>query len=209
MLGPQRSERDVAAERDPGLQRDAADIEDEGGLARGEIVRRLVGGDAVFVEPGRLRARLEQRDRVAERRELVGAGKARGSRPDHGNAAPGRRALPVGFSPRCEQRIGSVALQHPILTGAPSAASRTQACSHKVSVGQTRAHMPPMILASRMVFAAFSALPVEIWRMNSGISIPVGQAATQGASQQNRQRSAATRASCGSSGGCRSAKFTS
>ena len=40
------------------------------------------------------------------------------------------------------------------MTGLPSAASRTQASSHKVSVGQTRAHMPPMMLASKMVLAA-------------------------------------------------------
>ena len=43
-------------------------------------------------------------------------------------------------------------------TGLPSAASRTQASSHSVSVGQTRAHMPPMMLASKMVAAAPSAV---------------------------------------------------
>ena len=69
-------------------------------------------------------------------------------------------------------------------TGLPSAASRTQASSHSVSVGQTRAHMPPMMLASKMVLAAPSRLPAAICRMNSGMSIEVGQAFWQGASKQ-------------------------
>ncbi len=64
----------------------------------------------------------------------------------------------------------------PIRTGLPSAASRTQASSHKVSVGQTRAHMPPMMLALRIVSAAPSGLPAATWRMKSGMSIEVGQA---------------------------------
>ena len=58
-----------------------------------------------------------------------------------------------------------------MLTGLPSAASRTQASSHSVSVGQTRAHMPPMMLASRMVIAAPARFPAAIWRMNRGMSI--------------------------------------
>src|SRR5579883_1347996 len=52
---------DVAAERHAVLHRNAADREDEGGLSLGEIARRLVGGDAVFVEPGRLFPRFENR----------------------------------------------------------------------------------------------------------------------------------------------------
>ena len=72
----------------------------------------------------------------------------------------------------------------PISTGRPSAASRTQACSQSVSVGQTRAHMPPRMFWPRMVRAAASVAPVAISRMNSGMSIEVGQAVTQGASWQ-------------------------
>ena len=72
----------------------------------------------------------------------------------------------------------------PISTGLPSAASRTQACSQSVSVGQARAHMPPRMFRSKMVFAAARAVPVEIWRTKSGMSMAVGQAVTHGASWQ-------------------------
>ena len=67
-------------------------------------------------------------------------------------------------------------------TGLPSACSRTQAASHSSSVGQTRAHMPPMMLADRIVSAAPTSLPLAICRMNRGMSISVGQLCTQGAS---------------------------
>ena len=70
----------------------------------------------------------------------------------------------------------------PISTGRPSAASRTQASSQSVSVGQTRAQMPPRMFCSRIVRAAASGTPLAISRMKSGMSIEVGQAATQGAS---------------------------
>ena len=39
-----------------------------------------------------------------------------------------------------------------------------------------------MMLASKMVFAEPVRLPAAIWRMNSGMSIEVGQAFWQGAS---------------------------
>jgi hypothetical protein len=61
---------------------------------------------------------------------------------------------------------------------------RTHASSHSVSVGQTRAHMPPKTFSSRIVSAAPIGLPVWIWRMNIAISMPVGQACMQGASWQ-------------------------
>jgi hypothetical protein len=84
-------------------------------------------------------------------------------------------AISVSVANRCSR---------PISTGLPSAASRTQAPSHSVSVGQTRAHMPPRMFASKIVRAAASGVPVAIWRMKSGMSIAVGQAVTQGASWQ-------------------------
>jgi len=40
------------------------------------------------------------------------------------------------------------------------------------------------MLLSRIVIAAASGVPVAIWRMNSGMSMLVGQAVTQGASWQ-------------------------
>ena len=67
-------------------------------------------------------------------------------------------------------------------TGLPSAVSRTQTSSHSVSVGQTRAHMPPMMFCDRIVLAEPFGLPAAISRMNSGMSIDVGQAFMHGAS---------------------------
>ena len=59
---------------------------------------------------------------------------------------------------------------------------RTQARSHRISVGQTRAQAPPKMFCSRMVTAAPFTLPVGILRMKPGMSMPVGQASMQGAS---------------------------
>ena len=69
-------------------------------------------------------------------------------------------------------------------TGLSSAEFRTHASSHSSSVGQTRAHIPPKMFSSKIVFAAPVGRPVEIWRMNSGMSMPVGHAVTHGASWQ-------------------------
>ena len=55
-VAAQLGEREVAAERLAGLDRDAADRQDEIDLALGEVVDRLVGGDAVFVEAADLLA---------------------------------------------------------------------------------------------------------------------------------------------------------
>lgn len=72
----------------------------------------------------------------------------------------------------------------PIATGLASAVLRTQAASHSASTGHTRAHIPPMMLDCRMVTAAPLRLPVWIERMKEGMSMPVGQASTHGASWQ-------------------------
>ena len=86
--------------------------------------------------------------------ERVRAGEARGSGADDRHALSGRRGARIGRLPGVDQRRRwRSAASSPIRTGLPSAASRTQASSHSVSVGQTRAHMPPMMLASKMVFA--------------------------------------------------------
>jgi hypothetical protein len=83
-------QRDVAAERLAGLDRDAADRQDEIDLGLGEIVRRLVGGDAVFVEPADLRLRVEDDDVVAVHGKAMGAG-------EPGRPAPTTATrLPVG-----------------------------------------------------------------------------------------------------------------
>ena len=69
-----------------------------------------------------------------------------------------------------------------MVTGLCSWAVRTQACSHRISVGHTRAQVPPMMLSSRIVTAAPLTLSVAIFRMKLGMSIPVGHASMQGAS---------------------------
>ena len=98
--------------------------------------------------------------------------------------------LPVGSARAkgwpCRAISASVAKRwsRPISTGLPSAISRTQASSQSSSVGQTRAHMPPRMFWSKIVRAAASGTPDWISRMNSGMSIVVGQAVAQGASKQ-------------------------
>src|ERR1700693_5506224 len=65
---------------------------------------------------------------------------------------------------------------------------RTQAPSHNSWTGQTRAHVAPSKLDSRIVRADPSRFPVEIFLMNFGMSICVGQAWVQGASKHIIQR---------------------
>ena len=84
------AEREIAAEHLAGLD-DAADRQDELDLALGEAVDRLVGGDAVFVEPAGLRPGVEYDDVVAVHGEAMGAGEARRAGADDGDALAGRR----------------------------------------------------------------------------------------------------------------------
>ena len=107
----QVGERKIAAERLAVLDRDAADREDEIHLALRELVDRLVGGDAVFVEPARLLARVEDRDVVAVHREAMRAGEARRPGADDGDALSGRRGAAERMLAALHQMIGRVALQ--------------------------------------------------------------------------------------------------
>ncbi|MNN82853.1 hypothetical protein D3C81_1998380 [compost metagenome] len=69
------------------------------------------------------------------------------------------------------------------MTGAHSwALLRTQACWQRISVGHTRAQLPPRMLAERIFCAAPCTLSCAMLRMNEGMSISLGQAFTQGAS---------------------------
>ncbi|MPL84611.1 hypothetical protein SDC9_30576 [bioreactor metagenome] len=90
---------------------DAADLQEPGDLARGEIVGRLVGGDAVFIEPAELRLRLVEHHLVALEREPVRTGKPRGPAAHHRDRAPGGRAGSEGMALLLKQRIGGKALQ--------------------------------------------------------------------------------------------------
>ncbi len=64
----------------------------------------------------------------------------------------------------------------PMAMGRSSWAVRTQACWHRISVGQTRAQLPPKMFSSRIFSAAPFRFPVAMRRMKPGMSIPVGQA---------------------------------
>ena len=89
----QRVERNIGAERDALFDLDAADRQDELGFPRREIVRRLVGGDAVFVEPRGLVSPLEDDRVMAGDRERVRAGQAgRAGADDRDALAAARRA---------------------------------------------------------------------------------------------------------------------
>ena len=78
--------------------------------------------------------------------------------------------------------IGCMALQQPDLDRLSFSRLADTGLLAQGFVGQTLAHMPPRMFCSKMVRAEPSTLPVEICRMNFGMSIAVGQAVTQGAS---------------------------
>ena len=90
--------------------------------------------------------------------------------------------------------------------GLSSCVLRTQTASHRFSVGQTRAHIPPKGLLSKMVWAEPRRLPSAMRLMKEGTSMLVGQAVAQGASKQYKQRSASSRACEGLKRGLASAK---
>ena len=72
----------------------------------------------------------------------------------------------------------------PMAIGVRSQVLYTHAPTHSTSTGQTRAHEYPSRLADRITRAEPRRLPVPILRMNVGMSMPVGQAWTHGASWQ-------------------------
>src|ERR1035437_5948872 len=71
---------------------------------------------------------------------------------------------------------------------------KTHDPSHTTSTGQTREQLSPKMLASRIVSAEPRRFPLEIFLMNRGTSIWVGQAPIHGASKQKRQRLASASA---------------
>src|SRR5690606_24891101 len=89
--GGELGEEDVAAERPAVLDRDATDRGDIVDLGLGEIVRRLVGGNAVLVEAAGLGLRLEDDDVVAVDRQAVRGGEAGGTGADDGDLLSGGR----------------------------------------------------------------------------------------------------------------------
>ena len=95
---PQLRQRDVAAERLAVLDADTADTHDERHLGLREVVRHLVGGDAVFVQAARLGPGFEDGDVMAAQRQAMGAGETSGAGADHGDALARRWARAKGCS---------------------------------------------------------------------------------------------------------------
>ena len=127
--------------------------------------------------------RVEHHDLVPERGEPVRAGQAGRPGADDGDPAARRRALPVGRLAGRHHGIGGVALQEP---DRDRLALRGVAHAGLLAEGLGRAH--PGAHAAEDVGVEDrlgrrpGTLPVAIWRMKSGMSMPVGQAVTQGAS---------------------------
>ena len=110
-FGRKRVELDTGAQRQTVLHLDPADAEDVIHLALGDIIDRLIGGDAIFIEAARLGPGFEDGHRMALHRQGMGAGKACRPGPDHRHRFPRRRALPEDLPAVVEQRIGRMALQ--------------------------------------------------------------------------------------------------
>ncbi len=108
-------------------------------LALGEIIDRLIGGDAIFIEPARLLARFEDRHLMAKRCKLVCAGKSRRSSADHRHPPARARTLCENLLAGIEHHVRRMALQPSDLHGL---AFRDFANAHLLAQGLRRAHPP-------------------------------------------------------------------
>ena len=181
--GRQLRQRHVAPERPPVLDRDPADPEQPVELGLREALDRLVGRDPELVEPAALLAARPSAPR-----------RARASPADARRRAPPARRRPPPPACRSPPRARTDARPGHQRVGGDSAAA---ARSPPACPPPPRARRPPRT-ASRSGRPARTcrrgcsargwcappppARPPAIWRMNSGMSIEVGQAVTQGAS---------------------------
>ena len=94
---------------------DAADAENEVHFLLREIIRALVGGDAIFVEAAGLGAGLEHRHRMAVHGKAVRTGEARGSGTHHGDLLAGGLGARIGLGGISHEGIRGIALQQPDL----------------------------------------------------------------------------------------------
>jgi len=85
----------IPAEHLPATQLDASHTEDPVDLGLGEIVRRLIRGDSVFVQAAWPQPAFEYDHLIAKGSQLVSAGEAGRSRADHRNALTRPGALPI------------------------------------------------------------------------------------------------------------------
>ena len=104
-------ERKVGAEFLAMANLDPADGQHVVDFARGEIVDRLVGGDAEFVQPARLVAGLVDRDGMAVHGKAVRAGQPRRPCADNRHCLSGGRRARVKLPAIDHRRIGREALQ--------------------------------------------------------------------------------------------------
>ena len=111
VVAPQVLKLHVAAERLAAPNLDAPDRENEIDLPGGEIVDRLIGGDAVFVEAARLLARFEDRAVDAGEAKFMRASQARRPRADDRDPLAGWRPARIGRFPGRDCRLGRIALQ--------------------------------------------------------------------------------------------------
>src|SRR5690606_31401972 len=88
-IGGEFAEREIATEHLAGADFDAADSGHVFHFAAREVVGRLVGGDAVFIEAAGLFTRVEDNDRVPVDSQPMGGGKAGRTCANDGDAAAG------------------------------------------------------------------------------------------------------------------------
>ena len=115
--GPARKrvQRQVAPQRLAVLDRDAADLQQPVDLGLREVAGRLVGGDAVFVQPAGLGPRVVEHHVMPVHRQPVRAGQSRRPRPHHRHPLARRRRAGEGMHALRHQRVGGKALQPPDL----------------------------------------------------------------------------------------------
>ena len=146
---------------------------------------RLVGGDAELVEPAALRPGVDQHHLVPEHRQPVRAGEPGRAGADHRDPPAGRRGArgtDARPSPSARRwRSAAAGRSRPAAPRPPRARRPPRRASRS---GRPARTCRRGCSAPRMVRAAASVAPVAISRMNSGMSIEVGQAVTQGASWQ-------------------------
>ncbi len=119
IAGDEAGKLNVAAQHRAIFHRDAADRQDEIDFPLRKIIKRLVGGDAIFVEAARLVARLIDGDVMAMHSQPVGAGKAGRPGADDGDmlatGGGARKGLPATGRSVHHQIVRGMALQQPDL----------------------------------------------------------------------------------------------
>ena len=104
-------QEDVAPQRAFVANFDPADLEQPVNLARGEILGRFVGGNAVFVQSARLGPRVKDHDVMPMHGKTMRTGQTCRTGPDNGNAFAGRSRPGERMHPLRHQCVGGVTLK--------------------------------------------------------------------------------------------------